>query len=763
MSFLSSIASVGKSVIGFFSGSSAASTLAKTALIGYTLNRLSKNATKGADDLAASNIDQGVRLQYNQPNTAAKIPVLYGTAFFGGNMFDIRMTNNNKTMWYAMALCEKTGTTIAGAASTYVFKDVYWNKQRVLFKTDGVTVDYTVDNSGNIDRSLSGLVQIYLYAGGSSAGQVPENYTGTVPAAHTLFPEWTAGTHPLNNLVFALVKVDYNRDRNVTGISNDLLFHVQNSMFKPGDVLYDYMTSGNSTRYAEYSRYGAGFEVSNIDTASLTALNTYSDSPVSYTNRLLNGSTQTGVVLNDRYQINGLIDTDTAVLENIEKVCSAAASWLSYDSTQGKWGVIVNRSGTSVSSFDDDTIIGNVSVSGTGLRELYNACKVEFPHRELKDSGDFVEIELDEQFRNANEIDKSLSLSYDIINEPVQAKLLGFIELKQSRIDKVIQFRADYSKINLKPGQLIDITNARLDYNRKVFRIISITEVLDDGGLQVEITALEYDSSVYSLTDLDRYQISNQDGIIGIGTIGKPGTPQITKVERDSRPRILVESTAPTGIVEGMEFWLTTDVSQPDDSLRSYTLIATRRPVGGGTFGSGTTVTLDYDALGETNFLMKTRGINNVTVGQFSDPSGSVFFAPQQVTDAIGPDTQALDATGGLLTALALIELVKGLDDLYAGVSGEGSLFKKIFDVFEDVTGIDLFPDEETGIDNYWTSPADVDPLTGINEEWNTVDGVLSEYEVEGVVVERWESITFERPNGYKVKLNIDWDINAPL
>jgi hypothetical protein len=678
MSFLSGLLGVGKSVVGFFSGGSIASSLAKTALMGYALNRLNKNTNKSNDSNAPVNIDAGVRLQL-PADAAAKIPVLYGTAFFGGNLIDAQMTNSNKTMWFALVLSEKTGTTITGTASSYVFKDVYWNQQRVQFKSDGVTVDFTRDRAGNIDRSLSGLVRIYQYAGSSTSGQVPESYTGSVPAAHTLFPNWAAGTHPMTNLVFALVSVDYNRDRGVQGLG-DVLFQVQNSMKMPGDVLYDYMT--NAT-------YGAKIPAGDIDTASLTALNTYSDSTVTYTNRLLNGTTQSGVVLQDRYQINGLLATDQKVLDNIEKVCNATASWLSYDNNEGKWGVIINRAGTSVASFNDNNILGTVSVSGTGLQDLKNSVKVEFARSELRDSADFVNIALLPGDYNANEIDNPDGYVYDIINEPVQAKLVGFIELKQKRVDKIIQFQSDFSYINLKPGDIIDVTDSRLSFSAKLFRITSIAEVMDDGGaLSVDITALEYDASVYDL-DLDRYEISNQDGIVAIGSIGIPGTPQVTEVEKDARPRIIVESTAPTGIVEGMEFWLTTDVSVPDDGNRSYRLIATTRPTGGGTYGSGTNVVLDYDSLGTTNFIIKTRGINDTTVGPFSTPSGSIFFAPVQTTNAIDANTSMFDGTGGLLTGLALVSLAQKLLDLFGGDTSK-SLFDKIFDVFKDETGVDL-------------------------------------------------------------------------
>jgi len=116
-----------------------------------------------------------------------------------------------------------------------------------------------------------------------------------------------------------------------------------------------------------------------------------------------------------------------------------------------------------------------VDLSGTGLKELYNKVKVEFPHRDLKDSADFVTIEISDSDRNSNEEDNTLQLTYDILNEPVQAQLLGLIELKQSRVNAVIQFTTDYSYINLKAGDLIDVTNSRLGYTSKVFRIITRT------------------------------------------------------------------------------------------------------------------------------------------------------------------------------------------------------------------------------------------------------------------------------------------------
>jgi hypothetical protein len=425
---------------------------------------------------------------------------------------------------------------------------------------------------------------------------------------------------------------------------------------------------------------------------SLTELNTFSAQSLAYDDQGTGAQT-----LADRYQINGLLDTARPVMENIEKICSAAGSWLSYDIHEGKWGVVINTTGTAVASFDDTNILGSISVSGTGINELYNSVKVEFPHRDLRDSADFVTIEIPDGDRNANEEDNTLNLTYDIINEPIQAQLLGLIELKQSRIDLAIAFQTDFSSINVKAGDLISVTNARFAFNAKLFRVITSSEIQDDdGAIRIEITALEYDPDVYSTADLFRFTRTDENGIITIGSIGTPGTPQVTKIEVDARPRIIIETTAPTGVVEAIEFWITDDVLL-QESNRSYKLIAVEKPVGGGVFTSGQQIVASYDSITTGDFIVKTRGVNDTTSGPFSTPSGIIDFNATQLTDAIGPNTQSVDATGQILTLLAVNTLMKQVDDLFKGATTSTGMFSKIFDIFKEVTGIDLVGQASSG------------------------------------------------------------------
>ena len=668
-------------ITNIFTGGGALGSLVRTVAMGYIVRKLSNSATKenetgsrNAEQKNAPGIDNGVRLQV-PPAADEKIPVLYGSAFFGGIISDAVMSNNNQRMHYVLTLAEKTGTLYSNSAITsYSFGSIFYNDQTITFKADGITVDYTTDRSGNRDSSLDGLVKIYCYAGGSgSANQrFPTGTSGTAVNAYSVVSGWTSA-HAMNNLVFAVVEVNYSAERNIKGIG-DVKFQVTSSMNKPGDVIYDYATN---------NLYGANIANTEIDTTTITALNSYSANSVTYIDE--NSVSQT---LTNRYQINGLVNTDNAVMKNVEELTSSAGSWLSYSLVTGKWSVIVNRSGTSVASFDDTNILGTVSISGTGLQDLYNSVKTEFPNRDIRDGTDYVQLSIAAGDRNANEPNNTLNISYNFLNEPVQAQLLGFIELKQSRIDLVITFQSDYTTLNLVPGDIIDVTNSVLGFTNKLFRIITVAEVDGDQGLQSEITALEYDSTVYN-EDLSRVTRTVTNGFTTTGNIGRPGTPTIAKFEDDARPRIEVSTISPTGTVEGIEFWLSNDVAV-GEAQRNYRLIDTRQPSGGnanvrGTFTTGETVTLDYDNIGTSNLVIKTRAYNSTTVGPYSANSAVTTFTSTQTTDAIGPDTAAYDELGGLMTALSVVSLLNKLDGLF-GNSATG-----LGGVYDALKGI-LFP-----------------------------------------------------------------------
>jgi len=254
--FGSSALDMGKSVVGFLGGNSIGSQLVKTAALGFAVSQMNKNVNKQNSlptTASSPEPDRGVRLQVD-PDSNHKIPVVYGSAHLGGIITDAQISNNNLTMHYVITICEKTGTKISDdLASTFVFEDIYWNDQRIVFDTDGITAAYTVDRDSNVDYSIAGQVKVYCYAGSSDDPVQPDGYSGVTPIASMVVPNWST-SHDMNDLVFAVVRVDYNREKGVTEIP-EIKFHITNSMTQPGDCLYDYMTN---------TRYGAGIDPTEI-------------------------------------------------------------------------------------------------------------------------------------------------------------------------------------------------------------------------------------------------------------------------------------------------------------------------------------------------------------------------------------------------------------------------------------------------------------------------------------------------------------------
>lgn len=411
-------------------------------------------------------------------------------------------------------------------------------------------------------------------------------------------------------------------------------------------------------------------------------------------------------VLPYRYRINGLIDTSKTAIDNLELIGNSCATWLTYDVQDGKWAVVINRAGTSVHSFNDDNIIGAIKLNGTGLTDQYNGVEVRFPHRDLNDQDDWVRIEIPAEDRLPNEPDNILTMDLPMMNEPVQAQVVGLIELKQARLDKIITFQSDYSKINLQAGNIIDVSSDVYGWDAKLFRIIRMEETDVDGAIVIEITALEYDDNVYDLTDLYRYTRTNEDGILTQGALGTPTDPSVTKFEEDANPRVEITSTTPdntdplnqAGIIEGMEFWISTDGT-------NYTLLGTKRPDSALTYEANTDVTYSYNNIG-TSFYVKTRCINSTTTGEFSGPT-SVIFAPVQVPDAIKDgSTSLLNSSGiGIPAALGIATLV-GKVASAVGSNASAKLSDAVFTEagFPGVSSVPIFATFQTTL-----SPSAVD------------------------------------------------------
>jgi len=257
MSFLNDVVSFGKKAIGLVSDSGIGSSIAKTAALGFLINYINNSIGKDnsvPDTARSTQPDRFVREQLS-PNTDHSIPVLYGESYIKGIITDAHLESNNNTMYYAITICEKTGTLLSDSSDSVIsFLEVWRNSERLDFDSDGITVTSGTDASGNTNTKLNGLIEVYCYNNGSQNPVVPDGYTNlALQSAYTIFPTWTSN-YQMNELVFAIIKITYSKENDVTNLG-DIEFKLSNSMTLPGDVMLDYMQN---------TRYGAGIPAGEI-------------------------------------------------------------------------------------------------------------------------------------------------------------------------------------------------------------------------------------------------------------------------------------------------------------------------------------------------------------------------------------------------------------------------------------------------------------------------------------------------------------------
>ena len=162
----------------------------------------------------------------------------------------------------------------------------------------------------------------------------------------------------------------------------------------------------------------------------------------------------------NKFRINGLVDTSKNVLDNINTLANQSGAFLTWDPNAGKWTVILNDAAASVMSFSDSNIIGEISVSGTGITDLYNGVTVSFPHKDMRDTVDAIDVTIDSTERFNGELDNVLELSLPQVNDPIQAQFIAGRELKQSRVDIIIEFRTNFDAKELKARDVIKVTSS---------------------------------------------------------------------------------------------------------------------------------------------------------------------------------------------------------------------------------------------------------------------------------------------------------------
>jgi len=580
----------------------------------------------------------GNRVQLT-PSTDNKIPVVYGSAYMKPIITDAKISVDQKTMWYVLTFSEAMNSDATGTIS---FGDLYWGDKKLVFGDVGNPEKVTgwVNSDGTFEDQPNGNLFVYLYRDGSD---VPVNTAqtavqvmrdGQIPVA-----QWWTSTNKMTKLVFAIVKIVYSQEKNLTGLA-EVTAVVNNTLTKPGSVIKDYLTN---------SRYGAGLNINKVNTATLDELDAYSDETISYTPA--GGGAK---VTTNRFRINGPVDTTKNFLDNLSDITDNCDSWLQWNEARGQWGVIVNRSyldldplGTNVRTITSGEIIGGIDINPIDLNQTYNEVEVQFPNTKIKDQAGYYKLGITSfpnVVRSPNEPDNTLGLSLPYTNNIVQAQYIGARRLVQSREDLTVTFTMAFTGITIDAGDVIGLNHETYGWGPtygmpkgKLFRVTQVQESkADDGTLYARIVASEYNDDVYDDNNIDLRDFTPalNTGITNPVFISKPNAPTFANINTSSSaPSFNVVATVPTtGTTLGLEFWYGTTSTI---SGNNYTLFATNFPSGGPVFTTGTTNAYTVTGLGNGDYWWSIRALGARSKSDFSN-TAKITWVPEFISEVVG-------------------------------------------------------------------------------------------------------------------------------
>ncbi len=496
--------------------------------------------------------DMGVRQQV-PPSAVNAIPIVYGNAYMGGTFVDAVLTTDQKTMYYVLAI----SSISPNGQFTFDTADMYYGDRKITFDGSDLTkVISLTDEAGNVDTKISGNLYINLYTsttGGTITSANGASAPSTVMGGSDIVvgQRWT-GTRQMNGLGFAIVKLIYNRDADTTQLQ-PITFKVAHTLngtgvAKAGDVWYDYMTN---------AVYGGAVDAAFVNSTSATALNAYGDQNITFTNSSGNPATQ------PRYRINGVLDAGQSVLSNVDRIVSACDSWMTYNAALGQWSVVINKAESTAYAFNDNNIIGEIRVSATDITSSINQVEARFPFKENRDQAAFVNIETPSGLLYPNEPVNKYSITYDMVNDSVQANYLANRLLEQAREDLIVSFSTTYYGIQVDAGDVVSVTNADYGWSSKLFRVMKVNEAsLLDGNLGARLELSEYNAQVYDDQDITQFTPVPNSGLSAPSYFSALAAPTVTGYPSATVPNFSVTVFVPvTGRVTFANLFYTTSAT----------------------------------------------------------------------------------------------------------------------------------------------------------------------------------------------------------
>jgi hypothetical protein len=571
----------------------------------------------------APNINTGAENPGNRtqvpPAGDNKLPVIYGSAYVGGIITDLSITEDNQNLYYVISLAEVTNTETGGTPDTFTFGDIYFGGKKCIFDvTDTTRIVALLDESTGVqETNVDGKMFMYLYRNGSSSGVNTSLTAIQVMQDSLLTYQWDT-TKLMSNCVFAILKITYNAEANLTGLQVTN-FQLTNSRHAPGDCFYDYLTS---------TRYGAAIPVAGVDTGSLAALNTYSAGLYTYT------PSGGGTATQARFRFDGVLDTNQSIMNNLQSMATCCDCLLKYNEITGLWGVIVQSPSYSYAmALNDSNIISSIQVTPLDMVSSYNIAEVKFPDGADNDSFNTATYNLavlNPSLMYPNEPVNKQSIALPLVNNSVRAQYLANRFLESGREDLQVKLTINYSGFQLEAGDLVTVTNTNYGWVAKVFRVSQVVENFEQGGqLTTSLTLMEYNPSVYDDIPVTQFTPSPNTGIGSPLTFGTLYAPTVTNILPSSPiPSFDVAVVAAAnGIVQYAEVYYSA-FSSPTEVQRFFAGTTAINPSGSPYAPNGPMGVVTIANLPQGDWYFSVKYVNSLGASGFSGSSAVLNWRP---------------------------------------------------------------------------------------------------------------------------------------
>lgn len=455
--------------------------------------------------------------------------IIYGTSKVSGVVVYISTTGNkNENLHMVVAM--------AGHAVEEI-GDVYFGEDLALAGSG---------SSANQGRFV-GKAQIYKQLGSSTQVAQPQLVSATSGLTDG---KWTSA-HRLRGIAYIYVNLTWDTEVYTNGIPNI-------SAIVKGKVVADprYSTTAWSANPAlcllDYlkSDMGLAMDGSEIDEESFKAAANICDEPV----QVLPVSP---VTYENRYECNGVLSTSESPDSNIGKMLSSMGGLIAYSG--GK--IVLYAAGYRIPTvtLTEKHFAGGMSVqTRTSARDRVNAVKgVYVCEANQWQVSDFPSIAPSAYYTADNSVRYWRDVVLPFTTSSSCAQRLAVIELRRAREEITFTARFRLEAMQVRAGDTVMITNAKLGWSAKVFEVMEwhFTTEGNPPNIGVEMTMRETDSTVYDWTVANEvavpdspnttlpnpYDLSAPTNL----TLTANGTTQLIQADGTAMPRILVSWSAP--------------------------------------------------------------------------------------------------------------------------------------------------------------------------------------------------------------------------